>query len=106
MLLSLAPTLDLTLPIEQWWKVVRILDDAADAAREEAWMNVIDRLEQAEMVLLALRSDPSLLEPLDFAVDHYLAVFAPLLFPLLLPFIGGIIREIKRYRDKTRTRQN
>ncbi len=33
-----------------------------------------------------------------FALDHYLAVFSPLVLPLLLPMLAGFIREVKRYR--------
>jgi uncharacterized protein YaiL (DUF2058 family) len=36
-----------------------------------------------------------------FPVEHYLAIFAPLLFPLLLPFLTSLFREIKRYKVKT-----
>ncbi|KAL3769521.1 hypothetical protein ACHAW5_004863 [Stephanodiscus triporus] len=33
-----------------------------------------------------------------FALDHYLAVFSPLVLPLLLPMMSGLIREVKRFR--------
>eukprot|EP00571_Detonula_confervacea_P003604 CAMPEP_0172315514 /NCGR_PEP_ID=MMETSP1058-20130122/25415_1 /TAXON_ID=83371 /ORGANISM="Detonula confervacea, Strain CCMP 353" /LENGTH=681 /DNA_ID=CAMNT_0013029599 /DNA_START=34 /DNA_END=2079 /DNA_ORIENTATION=+ len=33
-----------------------------------------------------------------FAPDHYLAVFSPLVLPLLLPMMVGLIREIKRFQ--------
>jgi hypothetical protein len=34
-----------------------------------------------------------------FAIDHYLAVFSPLVLPLLLPMLAGLVREVKRYRE-------
>ena len=36
-----------------------------------------------------------------FPVEHYAAIFAPLLFPLLVPQIAGVVREWKRYKEKT-----
>ena len=35
-----------------------------------------------------------------FPWEHFLAMFAPLLFPLLLPFMISLIRERKRYKSK------
>jgi hypothetical protein len=40
----------------------------------------------------------------DFPVEHYAAIFAPLLFPLLLPFLAGLIKELKRYKEKKRNK--
>ncbi len=37
-----------------------------------------------------------------FAPDHYLAVFSPLVLPLFLPMIAGLVREIKRFRELQR----
>lgn len=34
-----------------------------------------------------------------FAPDHYLAVFSPLVLPLLLPMIMGLVREFRRFRE-------
>jgi hypothetical protein len=36
-----------------------------------------------------------------FPFEHYLAIFAPLLFPLLIPFLTSLVREINRYKVKT-----
>lgn len=46
-----------------------------------------------------VRSDPELMELPHFAIDHYLAVFSPLVLPLLMPLVVGLVREIKRYRE-------
>jgi hypothetical protein len=40
-----------------------------------------------------------------FQIEHYLAMFAPLLFPLLIPFAVSCVRERSRYLTKTRHRQ-
>jgi hypothetical protein len=40
----------------------------------------------------------------NFPLEHYAAIFAPLLFPLLLPFLVGTIKEIKRYKEKKRSK--
>mmetsp|Transcript_16116 Transcript_16116/g.35576 ORF Transcript_16116/g.35576 Transcript_16116/m.35576 type:complete len:615 (-) Transcript_16116:21-1865(-) len=42
-----------------------------------------------------------LMEPPYFAPDHYLAVFSPLVLPLAIPMLAGLIREVKRYRELT-----
>ena len=39
-----------------------------------------------------------------FAIDHYLAVFSPLVLPLLLPMIAGLIREVKRFKEHKKKR--
>lgn len=36
----------------------------------------------------------------DFPLEHYAAIFAPLLFPLLLPFLVGTLKELRRYKRK------
>lgn len=46
-----------------------------------------------------VQSDHRVYELPYFAIDHYLAVFSPLVLPLLLPMLAGFIREIKRYRE-------
>jgi len=52
-------------------------------------------LQQLEAVL----SDPTTsLPPLDFPPDHLLAVFAPLLLPLIIPLGARVFHEVKRYR--------
>jgi hypothetical protein len=54
--------------------------------------------------LEAVRVDHRLMELPYFAMDHYLAVFSPLVLPLLLPMISGLVREVKRFR-KLRNKQ-
>lgn len=40
----------------------------------------------------------------EFPIEHYAAIFAPLLFPLFLPFLAGAIKEFKRYKEKKRNK--
>jgi len=49
--------------------------------------------------------DPSLVSMLYFPEEHQLAVLLPLWAPLVLPLLGGLIKEIKRYRDKGRAKK-
>jgi hypothetical protein len=49
--------------------------------------------------LESVQSDHRVYELPYFALDHYLAVFSPLVLPLLLPMLAGFIREVKRYRE-------
>ncbi len=41
-----------------------------------------------------------------FPIEHYAAIFAPLLFPLLLPLFVGTIKELKRYKEKKRRKNS
>jgi hypothetical protein len=36
--------------------------------------------------------------PKGFAPEHAMAVFAPLLFPLLVPMLAQLVREYKRFK--------
>jgi hypothetical protein len=40
----------------------------------------------------------------DFPVQHYAAIFMPLLFPLLVPFLISTIKEYKRWKEKKAAR--
>ena len=62
------------------------------------WREGIELLEHAQLQLAHVRADPALMPPLHFQMDHALAIFAPLLFPLLLPMAVGLRREYKRYK--------
>jgi hypothetical protein len=45
--------------------------------------------------------NPVLLTP-DFPIEHYAAIFLPLLFPLLVPFLVSFIKEYTRWKQKKR----
>ena len=49
--------------------------------------------------LESVQSDHQFHELPYFAPDHYLAVFSPLVLPLFLPMIAGLVREVKRFRE-------
>mmetsp|Transcript_24270 Transcript_24270/g.36772 ORF Transcript_24270/g.36772 Transcript_24270/m.36772 type:complete len:121 (+) Transcript_24270:1101-1463(+) len=51
------------------------------------------------------QADADLFELPYFAPDHYLAVFSPLVLPLVMPMIFGLVREVKRYKELKRKRQ-
>ena len=59
---------------------------------------IVIRLEES---LRKVKSIPMFI-PLKkhFPWEHYMAMFAPLLFPLFLPFVISLIRERKRYKTK------
>jgi Phosphatidylinositol-glycan biosynthesis class S protein len=61
-------------------------------------LEVIELLERGQQKLENLRYDPALLPPMYLQMDHTLAIFAPLLFPLLLPMVAGLVREYKHYK--------
>jgi hypothetical protein len=54
-------------------------------------------LEEALDILTEVEQDPTLVPPLVFPMDQTTAVFAPLLFPLLIPMVAGLRREYKRF---------
>ena len=41
---------------------------------------------------------------LHFPLEHYAAIFAPLLFPLLLPFFVRLVKECRRHKEKSNKR--
>ena len=47
----------------------------------------------------------SLLLTPDFPIEHYAAIFLPLLFPLLVPFLVSFIKEYKRWKQKKRDKE-
>jgi len=53
----------------------------------------------------SVQADADLFELSYFAPDHYLAVFSPLVLPLVMPMIFGLIKEVKRYKELTRKKQ-
>ena len=77
---------------------MELVDWGLQDARNGDYVSALQRLEESLEQSQALLTDPALMEPLDFPRDHYLAILAPLLFPLLLPFCAGLIREAKRYK--------
>ena len=53
----------------------------------------------------SVQADADLFELPYFATDHYLAVFSPLVLPLMMPMLFGLIREVKRYKELQRKKQ-
>ena len=47
----------------------------------------------------SVKRDAEMVELPYFAPDHYLAVFSPLVLPLIMPMIFGFVREVKRYNE-------
>ena len=90
---------------EQWKHAELLLRNATqrfDASQRRAnpkeLVEVIELLERGQQMLDDLRYDPALLPPMYLQMDHTLAIFAPLLFPLVLPMVAGLIREYKHYK--------
>jgi hypothetical protein len=77
---------------------MELVDLGLQHAKKGDYMSALESLDKSLAESHLLLTDPALMEPLDLSYDHYLAIFAPLLFPLLLPFLVGLIREVKRYR--------
>ena len=57
-------------------------------------------MNEALRLLRELRTDPGIVAPLFFPLEHEAAVFLPLWAPLLLPVLVGTAKEVKRRRGK------
>lgn len=64
--------------------------------------NLLAELLSAQALIAEIEDDGSLRILPDFPLDQYAAIFAPLLFPLLLPVAVTFVREIKRLRGRTK----
>lgn len=58
-------------------------------------------LQDCLALLNALERDDTYLPPLDFPPEQYAAIFAPLIVPLVIPLLVGLVREYRRYIEKT-----
>lgn len=61
----------------------------------------LQSIKQAQQILqdAVSRHHKTLLDP-EFPLEHYAAIFFPLLFPLALPFLASFIKEMKRFKSK------
>jgi len=50
--------------------------------------------------------DHSLLPPTPLPWEHFLAIYLPLIAPLLVPLVGGLVKEYKRYKQKKATKSH
>lgn len=90
---SITPEID-----DQWLRAIQALQEGQAQFETKNWRRCMELLELCLVLLAAIRSDPSLIPALHFPIEHSLAIFAPLLFPLLLPMVAGLMREYKRYK--------
>jgi hypothetical protein len=66
---------------------------------------VLDCLQQAIRLMEQMRANPDFIDRIDFPLEQYAAIFAPLALPLAIPLLVGLIREWKRYREKQRKKK-
>jgi len=86
---------------QKFTKAVNLLQTCRDEAASGYFADALASLTKAQQLLSDLETDPAFAEPSDFPVEQYLAIFAPLLFPLLVPLFATLVREYKRYRKMT-----
>jgi hypothetical protein len=100
LLLEKPRTVAITVEVaESWQRAVAGIEQAAQQCRRGGFEAALDSLElTSQYEIKSLQKQPDLGEPLDFPIEQYGAIFAPLMFPLLLPMLAGLGREIKRYR--------
>eukprot|EP00934_Nitzschia_sp_Nitz4_P004690 Nitzschia sp. Nitz4//scaffold65_size103378//61251//62531//NITZ4_004470-RA/size103378-snap-gene-0.13-mRNA-1//-1//CDS//3329556252//4680//frame0 len=72
-------------PLEEWKQA---------ASLQEHFEYLCQLQSQLHATLTTARLEP------EFPLEHYAAIFAPLLFPLLLPFFLGVLKEYRRYKEK------
>lgn len=87
-----------------WMEALEFIRSAQIAANNGQYKHSLERLDAAVRCLRRLQTDPELVEPLDYPMEQYGAIFAPLLLPLLLPLVLGWIRELKRYKTLLKTK--
>ena len=86
----------------RWKTSIQLVNEGALYAKKGNYMAAVECFEESLVISQSLLRDSTLMEPIDMQNDHYMAVFFPLIFPLLLPFVAGLIREVKRYRKLKR----
>ncbi|CAM9752206.1 unnamed protein product [Chrysoparadoxa australica] len=78
-----------------------LLDNTSGAGNLAAEMgHAREALKQAEQAYF----DPTMVPQLYFPGEHLLAVYLPLVAPLLLPVVCGLLQEYKRYRSKCKAK--
>ena len=91
--------------VNKWQSVVAIHKSALTTLREHdeqshcEMCTALNLLETALDILDEVEQDPTLVPPLHFPMDQTSAIFAPLLFPLLIPMLAGLRREYQRYNN-------
>jgi hypothetical protein len=83
---------------QRWTYSMKLVDLGLNHAKQGDYVSAVEHMEQSLAESQSLQTDPALMTPLDLSPEHYMAIFAPLLFPLLLPFLTALVRETKRYR--------
>ena len=56
------------------------------------------KIQKAAILIHNAQFDSSMMEHIHTPEEHLLAVFSPLLLPLALPMLIGMVREWKRYK--------
>jgi Phosphatidylinositol-glycan biosynthesis class S protein len=74
--------------------------------RKTKMMEVLDCLQQTIRLMEQMRANPDFIDRIDFPLEQYAAIFAPLALPLAIPLLVGLIREFKRYREKQRKKKS
>jgi hypothetical protein len=87
--------------VDRWLQAADWIRQSEAESGQGLYRQAADSLRHAVNELNMIQSDPELLEPLDFPREQYAAIFASLLFPLLLPLAIGLLREYRRYRELT-----
>lgn len=82
----------------QWMQEAKTIASQSDNGYSR-YLEALAILEESLEYLQAVRTAPSLMEPLRFSLPQFMAIFAPLCLPLFLPHLIGLIREYKRYKN-------
>mmetsp|Transcript_27932 Transcript_27932/g.41236 ORF Transcript_27932/g.41236 Transcript_27932/m.41236 type:complete len:357 (-) Transcript_27932:680-1750(-) len=83
---------------EKWIGAKLLIKDSQTLKEDNKLLKAVQALESAISEIESIRVSQLLMKPLDFPTDHRLAIFAPLLFPLLIPMTAGFVREYKRLK--------
>jgi len=60
---------------------------------------ILEHIHAAEILIQNAYLDKSMMEHIHTPPEHMMAVFTPLLLPLVLPILVGMIKEWKRFKE-------
>mmetsp|Transcript_13691 Transcript_13691/g.20851 ORF Transcript_13691/g.20851 Transcript_13691/m.20851 type:complete len:366 (-) Transcript_13691:9-1106(-) len=85
--------------LDKFMRAKGLIEEGQKLKNEAKLVKAIQSMESAISEIESIHESDLLMRPLNFATDHKLAIFAPLLFPLLIPMIAGCAREYKRLKS-------
>jgi len=87
--------------VQEWQHASELHDKALECAKHENYGQALDYMERSVQMTHAIKMDYTLVDSVRFSMEYYMAIFAPLLFPMSTALLAGLLREAKRYKGKS-----